>query len=524
PAVLSAESMTVIVRAGVAWGTATRETIAPAAAAVAEGVIRAMSMKRIAIVFGLILTLGSLGLGAAVLARPGTADEPTVSVARAVPIGPQADKDALPAALRRLIAESDGIVVAETPEPGKPEFRVKRVLKGQLLVGEPVNVNRIAGMDTLPAVNAGKEWLLFLRIVEDDLAHPEVYPVMARGWLRPASAELVRRVRDAIPPPRVWEPEQNWLRLGLALRQPRFQPGEDIVAEVWLQNLRQEEFPVLHLRYNIYDYWRDTRFEVKGPDGRKWILEKPVGKMQEADFPYTKKLQPGETYIHTIRLNRWPVSRGEIQKYAANLFVEPGTYTIQCIYEYALAKGPWWALRSAPVQWELPRALLGEGRLKDLRRNLDHSQVWVTLQPDEPPNKWNVNYELRHVSLEVPLTLREPPGIGPTGKPVSAGVRIPKEQAAQIVDVLARAGYFDRALTLLAVAPDVKGRSAEIAVSHGGTNPPTQYRLILPWGRPMLRQLEALRACVDGEAGRLLDRLLLPIQEESKKWPAAPMP
>ena len=61
-------------------------------------------------------------------------------------------------------------------------------------------------------------------------------------------------------------------------------------------------------------------------------------------------------------------------------------------------------------------------------------------------------------------------------------------------------------------------RFADIGVSHGGTNSPTQYRLTLGWDLPMLRRLRAIRACVDGEAARLLDRLLGPIEEEAKRW------
>jgi hypothetical protein len=475
-----------------------------------------MSISRIAIVLGIVLTL--CGAAGAALALYAPSSEPAADIPRRAPADKQVKEDTVPPVLRALVAQSDLIVVATTPWEVKPGFEVSQTLKGPVYDNRIYQVAPIPGMEALPAEHIGRKWVLFLRADERDAAQPVLYPASPQGWFRPYREELIRHVQAALPQPEAWGQVRNRLRLGLHLRQTRFRLGDDVVAEVHLQNVGRTDLPVLQLHYNIYDFWRDTRFEVTGPSGKRWVLEKPVGKMQEADFPLRRVLRPGESYIHTVRLNHWPATGGGIQKFAANLFVEPGTYTVRCVYEYGLAKGDPWSVTSGPVTLELSRDRFGELRAADARAYLDSCRFHIALQPDEPEGKWNAAYQLRYVALDVPAVRYEPEANGPNGKPIGAHTRIPKEEAGRIVDALVRDGYFDRALTPLAVGPDVKGRWAEIALSHSGSNPPTQYRLVLPWGRPTLHRLEALRRCVDGEAGQLLDRLLQPLREESKGW------
>ena len=51
----------------------------------------------------------------------------------------------------------------------------------------------------------------------------------------------------------------------------------------------------------------------------------------------------------------------------------------------------------------------------------------------------------------------------------------------------------------------------------------TQRELVCPWGADMLKLLDGIRACVDGDAGKALDRLLAQLAEERKKWAPDPV-
>jgi hypothetical protein len=240
--------------------------------------------------------------------------------------------------------------------------------------------------------------------------------------------------------------------------------------------------------------------------------------MNESDSAPRRTLQPGGSYVHAVRLNRWPAApleKGGVRT-VANLFVEPGEYTIRCLYQNTAGKGEAVDYASKPVKVELAKEGVGAHRLGEFRENLDSFTLSVTLHPAEK-GKVDPKFELYSVLLHVPALRLEPPGVGPTGKPISASARISREQAAKVVDVLGKDHFFDRASSQIAPRPDRGGRFAEFSASHGKTNPPTQLWQTLSWDLAVLQEIEAIRACVDGDAAKVLDQLLAPWAEQRKE-------
>jgi hypothetical protein len=200
--------------------------------------------------------------------------------------------------------------------------------KGTVNYPRGLTIEPIDGMDKLPDTSAGKQWIFFLKAKEDGVGVPQFYPAAQRGWFMSYTPAIGDKVRKAIPLPEAWGKEVGGLRLGVRLRKTKVELGQDVIADIYLENVSQKGIQVQQHRYNIYDYWPRTRFEVISPDGKTHILEKPSGPVDEADWPNKWVLQPGATYSHAVYLNRWPVTTGQIQNRAANVFVEPGEYTL----------------------------------------------------------------------------------------------------------------------------------------------------------------------------------------------------
>jgi hypothetical protein len=104
-----------------------------------------------------------------------------------------------------------------------------------------------------------------------------------------------------------------------------------------MQNYGKTDWKLTQHRFNIYDYWPDTWFEVIAPDGKKWQLRKQVGAVKESDNPSVITLKPGDSYIETVHLDAWPASTdwNKSSEPVPNLFTKPGEYTITAHYRYA---------------------------------------------------------------------------------------------------------------------------------------------------------------------------------------------
>jgi RNA polymerase sigma factor (sigma-70 family) len=425
--------------------------------------------------------------------------------------GQQAVKAGLPGDLERRIDQADRIVAVEaTKKDGWVE--AFRVFKGPL--AKPLEGDWEVKSPRWDGDGDGR-WILFLRAVDDGRAWPRLSPATPAGWAVPYSDELAERIAAAVPLPAQWSPGPVGLRVGLRVRRPNVRFGDEVVAEVVVQNAGDRDVWVPQQRYNIYDYWPALQFEVTAPGGRKWVLEKPVGKMTEADHPHSATLKPGQSYVHTVRLNLWPVraaGKNDFPIAAANGFVDPGTYTVRCAWTFhdkaAIERPPVW---SAPAQVEVLQDQLGANRLEVFRKHQHGFHLCLAISPRDD-GRFDPNFELHCVDLFVGNVRFEPPAVGPNGKPVAAQVQVSADQAQKLLMALHRQGFFERARSHLAPPPALIGRGAGVDLSHSDTNPPLQLRATLAWDADLPRLLDALHAALgDGEAARVLDRLRGPV-------------
>ena len=160
----------------------------------------------------------------------------------------------------------------------------------------------------------------------------------------------------------------------------------------------------------------------------------------------------------------------------------------------------------------------------DAEKNLDTFVLRVSLAP-KGEDKFDPRFSLYHVLLYVPNLRLEPPANGPDGKPIEAHARITKEQAKKIVAELAKFDFFagpdafanpQTAKLQLMQARDWP-HAGLTARFQNGEDAARQERL-LAWLPTMLPPLDAVRASVDGEAGKALDQLLGQLAEERKRW------
>ena len=97
-----------------------------------------------------------------------------------------------------------------------------------------------------------------------------------------------------------------------------------------------------------------------------------------------------------------------------------------------------------------------------------------------------------------------------------------KEGSAKVIDYLASSGFFDRASVI--PSNDQEGR----VKFYASKNQPyyslqvsAQYHEILGWDIMMLHRLEGLRKALDGDAAKLMDKLLATLEPKRKEWEKA---
>jgi hypothetical protein len=194
---------------------------------------------------------------------------------------------------------------------------------------------------------------------------------------------------------------------------------------------------------------------------------------------------------------------------------------------------------------------------KDAEKNLATLVLRISLAP-AGEGKFDPKYSLYHVLMYVPNLRLEPPANGPDGKPTEAYARITKEEAKKVLDALWNMGFFDgRTLpqaggfghgngfgpgspmgssghTGFGPRPgggfppepakvDRTAPHALVTLRYQGGEDPTQRELVCPWGADMLKLLDGIRACVEGDGAKALDRLLAQLSDERKKWAPDPL-
>ncbi|KPJ73159.1 MAG: hypothetical protein AMS14_06705, partial [Planctomycetes bacterium DG_20] len=174
--------------------------------------------------------------------------------------------------------------------------------------------------------------------------------------------------------------------------------------------------------------------------------------------------------------------------------------------------------------------------LEELKGKLDTLVLTVTLSPpgDDPKNP---KYKLRSLKLAVPALRLEPSARWPDGAPREAYARITREQALKAAGALAQAGFFDRAGKYHSERHEKAAQAAPPPPDAKPYGPPTrkdahvELRLVvhdenwytyfiasLDWNAGMLRLLDAVRAALDGEPAKAMDRLMAPLESLRKGW------
>ena len=162
-----------------------------------------------------------------------------------------------------------------------------------------------------------------------------------------------------------------------------------------------------------------------------------------------------------------------------------------------------------------------DGIVKDYLAHLDTFLFYITLHPQRVEGKYRANYELDPVTLHVG-TPDFDLIVTRNGKHINPHARITKEQAAKIVSVLARDNFF-HVSGADAKRLNATGSYVTIGARYYEPDNDPRQRVVerwrpLEWNLHMVQQLEAIRACVDGEAAELLDQILKSLEDERKEW------
>jgi hypothetical protein len=233
---------------------------------------------------------------------------------------------------RAMAVGADRIWIAPSPTAEGKIPTPMEVLKGPPVDGRH---GGLADQVRLATKDPEKRRIVFLKDESEGSPVARVKIWDESNWTRPYTPELADAIRQAFLPTE-WGPERDGLQLGLRSRPADVRAGEPVAVEVTIRNVGKAAKELRQHRYNIYDYWPATRFDVMAPDGSEWLLEKPEGPMDEADVPAKFTLKPGETYTQAMWLNHWPAHRVKItldDQTRPNLFTSPGEYTIACLWE-----------------------------------------------------------------------------------------------------------------------------------------------------------------------------------------------
>lgn len=261
----------------------------------------------------------------------------------------------LGAKVRAMAMEADRIWVVRAPTQDIPIPLAEQVLKGPM-----APESRIFDLRLLPGDDPKKKFIVFLRWDESSKGAPEISILNRSDWYMPYTKEAADAISKLLLPDE-WGDEKSGLRMGLRLRKSTVAIGQPIVVEIVVQNNGKQDWTLAQHRFNIYDYWPDTHFKVKSPDGKIWELRKPVGPIREDDSPRAITLKPGESYIQAVSLDTWPAHTDwrESSEPLKNLFAKEGEYTITAHYRYSppIQLGTWTAdFATAPTKLRIEKA------------------------------------------------------------------------------------------------------------------------------------------------------------------------
>lgn len=143
----------------------------------------------------------------------------------------------------------------------------------------------------------------------------------------------------ALSKPEQWSEPVAGLQIALVPRPGRGKAIDDIVLEVFLRNAGPEDLLLYQHRYNIYDYYPYTTFEVTRPDGQKFTLTKPATLFDEWDYPNPINLPKDATWGVGFRVQDWGPREGKPEQ----PFSLPGKYEVRAIYTLNLPRSKAWS-------------------------------------------------------------------------------------------------------------------------------------------------------------------------------------
>jgi RNA polymerase sigma factor (sigma-70 family) len=416
-----------------------------------------------------------------------------------------------------LVPAADRIVVATFDGRDTMGLKPVKTLKGPHNTWQP-DVQRVTipeGSNTLPGDGWDREWLVFLRADEDGREVPKL-AAGAVDWLRPATPAAIQAVKNLLGPPAVTGAAVNGLSLGLR------PSGDGVRFEVVLTNRGKEPVRVLQHRFNVYDYWPFLTFTVTGPDGKTVTLSKPAAAFKREDYVGEQVLEPGESYVHAVRLDQWPDPR-KMSEDLGPLF-GTGRYMVKATYavpggfrnrhpKIALDDNVHWAGEVVSNELTVELGLSGRERLADFKANADRLHLTLTRRP-RPGAAEPAGRPLRYVHLHVRHIEREPHATYPDGKPVGADERIIDGEAEKLLAFLAAAGFFDRAAPQ---AAETTEGDFLLEVWHEGASR-GRLRLAYPWTEDTVRQLTKLAGCLFGGHPDLVKDVLSPVADTVPPW------
>ncbi len=396
-------------------------------AVLVEGGLRTMSTKFS--LLGLVFVLGLIGTGTtAFLTDSGKAEDKPAdrkSVDLAKDQIKRLPQEGLPLSIAKMVDEADRIVILE----GRKEWKV---IKGP--IGLIDSIQRL-GHHSIPE-DSSKRWICFLKAEEEGTERSIVSPLQPEGWFIPYEPEMEKKIRANLKLPAEWGDEVDGLRFGIRPRQSDFKSPleQSVTVELVLQNVGLKEQRVLQHRSNISDYWL-TSFLVtpeRKPKIDHILTNHPWGFDQE-DFPALRKpatitLQPGEVYIHTARLERWPeLLEGNVLHRGRHF--DTGTYSIQAVY---------WVSRERVISGKV----VLEGKLKS-------NIVKIRITDDE--KRWGAAIEGVQARLRVENSKSPPKRTG--GVPQTK--RLVEEKLNRIVSIDLKDKPFDEVLEALQKLTDL---------------------------------------------------------------------
>jgi RNA polymerase sigma factor (sigma-70 family) len=156
-----------------------------------------------------------------------------------------------------------------------------------------------------------------------------------------------------------------------------------------------------------------------------------------------------------------------------------------------------------------------DGIVKDFKAHRDTFSLHLTLKLDEKTegqDKDGKRFPLRKLHLYTrPLTF-DPPTF-------EEYALITNEQAAKVVALLAKDNFFRESVAEASRLPERKGSRGELCLRYHKEKAaePVERWGVLEWDAPLVRQLEALRKCLDGDAAKLFDKMVKSLEDARKQ-------